>query len=185
LRKNLVTIALSVLCLVPTISEASDKSSKVAVAKSTASKVVKKVSQPLRMAMGWTQRGTASFYSKPQKTAWGGWYNPWSDTMAHRTLPKGTLVKVTYHKTGRSTFLTVADRGPYKDGRIADLSEKAAHDLGMISSGIGKVTLQVVNSASKAKINQSNFEIAQPPNYLFIRNNLAMANNYPLEEMIN
>lgn len=144
-----------------------------------------KVSQPLRTAIGWTQRGTASFYKRPQKTAWGGWYNPWSDTMAHRTLPKGTMVKVTYHRTGRSTILRVNDRGPYYGGRIADLSQKAAHDLGMVSSGIGKVTLEVVPKSigDQSKV-ISPIEIQAPERVSLLPNNLAMANVFSLEREI-
>jgi len=88
--------------------------------------------------------GLASFYHKPQPVSCGGDFNPGEMTAAHRTLPCGTLVKVTNLTNGRRNFVWITDRGPYIDGRIIDLSRAAARDLGMISHGVVPVKLEVV-----------------------------------------
>lgn len=65
-------------------------------------------------------------------------------TAAHKTLPFGTRVKVTNKRNGRSVIVTINDRGPFIRCRVIDVSRKAARQLGMISSGIAPVTLQVL-----------------------------------------
>jgi rare lipoprotein A len=63
-------------------------------------------------------------------------------TAAHRSLPFGTMVRVTNHKTGRSVIVRINDRGPFVSGRIIDLTPAAARNLGF--SGIARVSLSVV-----------------------------------------
>ena len=65
-------------------------------------------------------------------------------TCAHRTLPLGSVVKVTNVATGREVSLEVNDRCPYVKGRILDLSERAAKELGAEDKGILVVRLEVV-----------------------------------------
>lgn len=65
-------------------------------------------------------------------------------TAAHKTLPFGTRVKVTNKSNGRSVIVTINDRGPFVRCRVIDVSRKAARQLGMISSGLAPVTLQVL-----------------------------------------
>ena len=65
-------------------------------------------------------------------------------TAAHKTLPFGTRVKVTNKNNGRSVIVTINDRGPFVRCRVIDVSRKAARQLGMISSGLAPVTLQVL-----------------------------------------
>lgn len=60
-------------------------------------------------------------------------------TCAHRTLPLGSMVTVSY--LGRSIRCRVNDRGPFIKGRIIDLSVNAARALGMIGAGVGMVSL--------------------------------------------
>ena len=62
-------------------------------------------------------------------------------TAAHRTLPFGTLVRVTNKRNGRSVIVRINDRGPFVHGRVIDLSPAAAHALGI--SGIARVSLSV------------------------------------------
>lgn len=186
MRKNIVaSVLVAAVFVVPSITVAQQSTKAEA---SAVRKAARKVSQPPRTAIGWTQRGVASFYKKPQKTAWGDRYNPWSDTMAHRTLPKGTVVKVTNHRTGKSTTLKVFDRGPYYGGRVADVSLKAAHDLGMVKNGIDKVTLKIVSVPkgasterfSKARGVQKPFEIQSisiPASSSHIIDNVAMVHS--------
>jgi rare lipoprotein A len=88
--------------------------------------------------------GLASFYYKPQPVSCGGDFDAKEMTAAHRTLPCGTLVKVTNLENGRRNFVWITDRGPYIEGRIIDLSRAAARDLGMIPQGVVPVKLEVV-----------------------------------------
>lgn len=93
---------------------------------------------------GHTLAGLASFYWQPQMTANGEVFDPHQMTAAHKTLPFGTRVRVTDVRTGRSVVVRINDRGPYKPGRIIDLSKAAAHSIGMASVGITPVKLEVV-----------------------------------------
>ncbi len=77
-------------------------------------------------------------------TATGEHFNKRAMTAAHKTLPFGTRVKVTRVDTGNSVVVRINDRGPYKPGRIIDLSEKAAETLGMTSAGVSPVRLEVL-----------------------------------------
>jgi rare lipoprotein A len=99
--------------------------------------------------------GIASYYGKEhhgKKTANGEIFDMYKLTAAHRSLPFGTLVKVTNLSNQRSVTVRINDRGPYYQGRIIDLSQAAAERLEMITSGISKVQLDVLDvkkSASK------------------------------------
>jgi rare lipoprotein A len=93
--------------------------------------------------------GQASFYgNQPGEggplTANGERYNPGGLTAAHRTLPFGTRVRVTSPSTGRSVVVRINDRGPFIGGRIIDLSVGAARAIGLTSSGVGTVRMEVV-----------------------------------------
>ncbi len=88
--------------------------------------------------------GVASYYWQDQMTATGERFNKRAMTAAHRTLPFGTRVRVTRADTGRSVIVRINDRGPFKPGRIIDLSEKAAEDLGMTGRGVMPVKLEVL-----------------------------------------
>ena len=93
------------------------------------------------------QEGEASFYAdslQGNKTASGEPYDKNALTAAHRSLPFGTKVKVTYLKTGQSVTVLINDRGPHVKGRIIDLSGAAAAEVGLKEAGHGKVRLEVV-----------------------------------------
>jgi rare lipoprotein A len=77
------------------------------------------------------QSGEASYYTSPQKTASGDYYDPSDLTAAHKKLPFGTLVKCTCEDTGKSVMVMINDRGPFVEGRIIDLSTAAAKKLGI------------------------------------------------------
>ena len=94
------------------------------------------------------QRGKASWYHESQRTASGGRFDPNSLTAAHRTLPFGTLVRVTNVNSHRSTVVRINDRGPYGRGRIIDVSRAAARELQMIQSGTATVTVEIVAQPS-------------------------------------
>lgn len=63
-------------------------------------------------------------------------------TAAHKTLPCGTMVRVTHTGNGKSVVVRIVDRGPFVRGRIIDLSPPAAEEIGM--GGLAPVTLEVV-----------------------------------------
>jgi rare lipoprotein A len=65
-------------------------------------------------------------------------------TAAHRSLPFGSLVRVTDLETGKAVEVIVNDRGPHVDGRIIDLSFAAARELGVVDRGVIPVRLQVL-----------------------------------------
>jgi rare lipoprotein A len=88
--------------------------------------------------------GLASFYGSDQQTASGERFNPRAMTAAHRTLPFGTKVRVTNVRSGRTVTVRINDRGPFVPGRVIDLSQAAAEELGIVAHGIAKVKLDVV-----------------------------------------
>lgn len=87
------------------------------------------------------QTGLASVYSGG-RTANGERAAASGLTAAHRTLPFGTLVRVTNKRTGRSVVVRINDRGPFVRGRVIDVTPAAAHALGF--SGLAPVTLAVL-----------------------------------------
>ena len=91
------------------------------------------------------QSGVASVYAyRGGRTASGERGMPSALTAAHRTLPFGTMVRVTDTRTRRSVVVRINDRGPFVRGRIIDVSPAAARALGF--SGLAHVTLNVVGS---------------------------------------
>lgn len=94
-------------------------------------------------------QGMASWYGAGDglsgaRTASGERLDPAAYTAAHRTLPFGTRVKVTCLKTGKSAVVRINDRGPFSNNRIIDISHAAAVKIGLKSSGVGKVSLEVL-----------------------------------------
>jgi rare lipoprotein A len=90
------------------------------------------------------QVGMASFYRSGKFTASGEKFNPGGMTAAHRTLPFGTKVRVTNVQTGKAVVVRINDRGPFIRGRIIDLAYGAARTVGLISTGIAKVRLEIL-----------------------------------------
>jgi rare lipoprotein A len=98
------------------------------------------------------ESGLASHYSgtySGARTATGEKLDGRALTAAHRTLPFGTLVKVTNKRNGHSVTVRINDRGPFTRGRVIDVTPAAANQLGF--SGIAPVTLTVVLSLPTAK----------------------------------
>lgn len=103
--------------------------------------------------------GKAAYYHdkfQGRKTASGELYNKDALTAAHKTLPFGTIIKVTRLDNGMSVEVRVNDRGPYgKKGLIIDLSRKAAQQVDMIKAGVADVKLEIVETevvAPKAEL---------------------------------
>lgn len=89
--------------------------------------------------------GVAAYYSTDYsgRTARGDRYDPDKFTVAHRTLPFGTRLRVTDPRSQRSVVVVVNDRGPFTRGRVLDLSLAAAKALRMTARGLVKVTAVV------------------------------------------
>lgn len=99
------------------------------------------LSQPVVAA----QCGGASWYGPGfhgKRAASGERFNQNAMTAAHKTLPFGTVVRVTDQRTGKSVQVTINDRGPFHRGRIIDLSKAAATKLGFRQAGTAKVCLE-------------------------------------------
>ena len=92
-----------------------------------------------------SETGQASWYKMGFKTASGERFKPNGLTAAHRTLPFGTRVRVKNLRNGKSVVVRINDRGPFIKSRIIDVSKGAAQRIGLISSGVTKVSVQVVN----------------------------------------
>ena len=91
--------------------------------------------------------GVASWYGREfagRKTASGERFNPSEYTAAHRTLPFGTRVRVT-NASGESVVVRINDRGPFHGGRVIDLSQAAAAELGLVRAGSGRVQLALLD----------------------------------------
>jgi rare lipoprotein A len=91
--------------------------------------------------------GIASWYGPDfhsKKTSNGEIYDMYDMTAAHKTLPMNTVLKVDNQENGKSIIVRINDRGPFVNGRIIDLSNKAARDINMIAKGTAKVKLTVL-----------------------------------------
>lgn len=91
--------------------------------------------------------GIASWYGYDhigRKTADGGWFDPEAMTAAHRTLPFGTVVRVTRLKNGSSVEVTINDRGPFVPGRVIDLARRPATVIGLHERGVARCRLEVL-----------------------------------------
>ncbi len=98
-------------------------------------------------ATGYAEEGLASWYGEPyhgRPTASGPRYDMNEMTAAHRTLPFGTLVRVTNLENGKRATVLINDRGPFVAGRILDLSRAGAEALDSLGPGVVKVRLEVV-----------------------------------------
>lgn len=98
--------------------------------------------------MAQVQTGKASFYADKfdgHPTASGEKYRHNKLTGAHKTLPFGTVVRVTNIDNDQSVEVTINDRGPYVEGRIIDVSKSAAEKLGFINKGLAEVKLEVID----------------------------------------
>jgi rare lipoprotein A len=91
--------------------------------------------------------GNASWYGarwNGRAMAGGHLFDARAKTAASRTLPFGTLLRVTNMRNGLSVLVTVEDRGPYFGSRVLDLSMSAARQIGMIDQGVARVRIDVI-----------------------------------------
>ena len=107
---------------------------------------------PTVVRVGSTYRGIASWYGDNfhgNNTSNGEYYNMFSYTAAHKTLPMNTMVKVTNLKNNKSVIVRINDRGPFVANRIIDLSYAAAKKLNMIGTGTAPVKITVLGFNAK------------------------------------
>ena len=110
-----------------------------------------------------TLYGSASWYGKQfqgHKTASGEHFNMNDFTAAHRTLPFGTKVKVTFIQSQKSITVRINDRGPFVKSRVIDLSYKAANTIGLVPFGHGDVKLEVLADANTTELAQKDINSA-------------------------
>jgi rare lipoprotein A len=97
---------------------------------------------------GQQEQGLASFYHNGltgSKMANGDRYDPDELTCAHPTAPMGSIIKVARKDNpDHSVMVIVTDRGPYVQGRIIDLSKRAAKELGILNTGISEVVVALI-----------------------------------------
>lgn len=123
--------------------------------------------------------GNATYYGNRwhgRRTSSGEPYNKDSMTCAHRTLPFGTLLRVTNPRNGKAVVVRVTDRGPFRKGAIVDLSMAAAKELDIIRQGVAPVeAVAVVNQPvgpqyktrefpNSNSLTSTTAHSAQPPN---------------------
>lgn len=93
------------------------------------------------------ESGIASWYGDDyhgKPTANGEVYNMEALTAAHKSLPFNSIVKVVNLDNGKSVTVRINDREPFVEGRVIDLSRKAAREIGIITSGLARVELYVI-----------------------------------------
>ncbi len=96
-----------------------------------------------------TETGLASWYGPPynaRRGSNGEIYNMNAMTAAHRTLPLGSIVRVTNLKTKHTALVRITDRGPFIPGRVIDLSLAAAHKIDIYRPGVAEVRIEVMQS---------------------------------------
>jgi rare lipoprotein A len=101
-----------------------------------------------------TETGLASWYGPPyhnRRGSNGEIYNMHAMTAAHRTLPLGSIVRVTNLKTGHRALVRITDRGPFIPGRVVDLSLAAAKKLDVYLPGIAEVKIEVMETPAPLK----------------------------------
>ena len=100
--------------------------------------------------------GLASYYAEPyhgHRTASGEVFDTYKGmTAAHRTLPFNTMVRVTNKTNGREVDVRINDRGPFVDGRVIDLSMRAARQIDLVRPGVAPVRLKVLKEPASGPV---------------------------------
>jgi len=100
-----------------------------------------------------TEVGIASWYGHPfhgRRTANGEVYDMDGMTAAHKTLPFGSVVEVQNLDNGKKTVVRINDRGPFVEGRIIDLTRKAAREIDMVGPGTARVRVRVLGQMASS-----------------------------------
>ena len=126
---------------------------------SVAVKLVEDGSHPGFKKSGQAFSGMVSWYSVKTnggtRTASGERLSDSDDTAAHKTLPFGTMVKVTNLTNEEFVILRIADRGPYSKGRVLDVSIGAAKKLDFVGRGVARCRVEILHSEDGEEVNQS------------------------------
>ena len=96
---------------------------------------------------GYDETGVASYYGARhhgKRTASGEPFDQNALTAAHRSLPFGTRVRVTNQQNGKQVVVRINDRGPFRRGRIIDVSRAAAAQLDMLDRGVVRVRIETL-----------------------------------------
>jgi rare lipoprotein A len=102
-----------------------------------------------------TFEGNVSYYGRElagRRTSSGERFDPATLTMAHKTLPFGTWVRVTNLRNNLSVIVRVNDRGPHTAGRVGDVSASAAQVLDMLRAGVVRARLEVLRATDAEKL---------------------------------
>lgn len=107
---------------------------------------------PLRDWRGYEETGVASWYGAAhhrKPTASGERFDAYGGlTAAHKTLPFNVCAEVENLRTGESVVVRINDRGPFARGRLIDLSQKAAAEIGLVRSGVAEVRVEAIGVAT-------------------------------------
>jgi peptidoglycan lytic transglycosylase len=101
------------------------------------------------------EAGIASWYGAPyhnRRGSNGEIYDMHAMTAAHRTLPLGSVVRVTNPANGTSAIVRITDRGPFIEGRIIDLSQAAAKQIGLIQKGTAEVRVELLKTPTPVDV---------------------------------
>lgn len=114
-------------------------------------------------------KGYATYYSSRahgHMTASGERYDKNAFTCAHRTLPFGTVLRVTNLSNDSVVVVKVNDRGPFARGRVIDLSTSAARQLNMLGMGVAYVKVEVVPSEFEIWMERKMYKMSELPDYM-------------------
>ena len=135
----------------PSVEQPTEESSEARASKSSGEEFeVAPDAQPLLV-----ETGIASWYGAPyhnRRGSNGEIYDMHAMTAAHRTLPLGSIVRVTCIANGNSAVVRITDRGPFIEGRIIDLSQAAAEKIGLVRKGTAQVRLEVLKTPQPIEV---------------------------------
>jgi len=112
--------------------------------------------------VGQTEEGIASWYGHPyhgRQAADGEIYDMEKLVAAHRTLPFHTWVRVHNLDNSKTVDVEIIDRGPFIDGRIIDLSHRAAQEVALIGPGIARVRIEIIQAPPRAIVATAHFAV--------------------------
>lgn len=121
-----------------------------------------------KAGQGYSESGEASWYGSEMDgfngkfTASGELMDPARLTCAHRTLPLGTYLEVENLENGKQAILRINDRGPFVHGRIVDVSQQAAKDLGFLEQGKVNVSIRAVEKDGSASNRLAAVDLSNP-----------------------
>lgn len=146
------------------IPDAQLKTEKLLVSSNKPYQALGKRYVPMTSYAPYQKQGIASWYGKRyhgRKTSSGEVYDMYGMSAAHTTLPIPSFVKVVNPANGKAVIVRVNDRGPFKNDRLIDLSYAAAHKLGLVANGSGKVEVTAIDTSPEALKKASNINVAK------------------------